>query len=132
MSKWIENFKTKNEQKIKDRINKLEVERKQLAADNFDFPNDHKRKAIDVREKEIEELQLMLNPRDIMFEIEGYQERIKTLEMMLAKVNVLANNIEIIDDNKSKVNLRRLIIGTNEFSGVELDPYFVDKVEKGV
>lgn len=131
MSKWIENFKAKNEQKIKDRINKLKAEKKQFEADNFDFPNTHKRKAIDVREKEIDELQLMLNPRDIMLEIEGYQERIKTLEMMLAKVNLLANNIEPADD-KSKINLRRLTVGTNEFSRIELDPYFVDKVEKGV
>lgn len=131
MSKWIENFKAKNEQKIKDRINKLKSEKKQFEADNFDFPNAHKRKAIDVREKEIEELQLMLNPRDIMFEIEGYQERIKTLEMILSKVNLLAYNIKPADD-KSEINLRRITIGTNEFSGVELDPYFVDKAEKGM
>jgi len=130
MSKWIENFKTKNEQKIKDRINKLKAEKKQLEADNFDFHNAHKRKTIDARKKEIDELQLMLNPRDIMLEIEGYQEKTKTLEMILSKVNLLAYNIEPADD-KSEINLRRITIGTNEFSGVELDPYFVDKVEKG-
>ena len=78
-------------------------------------------------------MEALLYPKDLLRELEDYKEDYLVIEIKLAKVNILAENIEG-GDEKSRANIRKLDMITNWYTDkiryVEDD--FIDRAEKGI
>lgn len=107
MSKWFEEFNKSNQHRIQKRIMKLKKEYNEFRLNYRDFPYERYQKAMDVREKEIEELQRFGNPEDAKMEIEDYTEEIKRLKKLLGNIHYLSLNIDP-SDQKSYMNVQHL------------------------
>lgn len=130
MYKWIEKYKESNCKRLEKRISKLKSE---IKADYNYSPRLYYKTAIERREQENKELEALLYPKDLLRELEDYKEDYLVIEIKLAKVNILAENIEG-GDEKSRANIRKLDMITNWYTDkiryVEDD--FIDRAEKGI
>lgn len=133
MYKWIEKYKESNHKRIEKRIAKLKAEIKQYEADYNYSPRLYYKTAIERREQEIKELEALLYPKDLLRKIEDYKEDYLVLEVKLAKVNILAENIEGADE-KSRANIRRLDMMTNWYMDKirYIEDDFIDRADKGI
>ena len=129
MSKWLEEFNKSNQIRIHKRIKKLEEEYREFQLTYRDFPYERYQKAMNAREKEIEELERFGNPIDAKREVEDYAEEIKRLKKLLGNIHYLALNIDP-SDQKSYANAMRLQGMTATYQCT--DEEFKCRADKGV
>lgn len=129
MSKWIEQLNESNCKRINDRIEKLKIEYEQLRREHADRPYTYYEKAMERREAEIEELELIADPKHLKRELDDWKDEVEHLRKVLGRVGILAANIDP-SDRKSDANLRRLIAMTDKYSCY--DPQFVAEAEAGI
>lgn len=129
MSKWLDKFNKSNNARIVKRIEKLKAEYNEFKLNYRDFPYERYQKAMDAREKEIDELQRFGNPVNAKAEVEDYAEEIRRLKKILGNIHYLALNIDP-SDQKSYANILNLqgMTGTYECT----DPEFKERADKGV
>lgn len=132
MSKWIDNYRESCKRNIEKRIEKVGAELRELKANYHDFPKGQTLKAIKVREQELEELKVLLNPKDMLLELRCWQDDYKELKKKLCRVYHLADNIDISNTDKSANNYRRLIITLDEYRNEAIDEMFIQKAKTGI
>jgi hypothetical protein len=129
MSKWLEKFNKSNQLRIQKRIEKLKEEYNEFRLNYRDFPYERYQKAMDAREKEIEELERFGNPLSAKREVEDYAEESKRLKKLLGNIHYLTLNIDP-SDQKSYANVMRLqgMTGTYECT----DEEFKHRADQGL
>lgn len=130
MSKWIDALNASNKARIQQSIEKLDGERKQFRREYNDRPWDTYQKAIESREKEIEELQSLLNPKDLIRELEDYKEEVTRLRRLLAKVNILADTMDPATEIAFN-NQKQLTHMTNPYTSEFVEMEFKEKAKQG-
>ena len=129
MSKWFDEFNKSNQRRIQKRIEKLKKEYNEFKYNYRDFPYDRYQKAMDAREKEIEELQRFRDPANAKIEIEDYTEEIKRLKKLLGNIHYLSLNIDP-SDQKSYTNVMKLQGMTSSYDCT--DEEFKHRADQGV
>jgi uncharacterized protein YhaN len=130
MSNWIDKLNASNKKRIRQRIEKLQQEKNQYHREYADRPWDIYQKAIESREEEIEQLQALANPKDMLRELEDFKDECKRLRKILAKVNYLAETVDPSNEIGFN-NLKRLIGMTNSFTDEYVDEEFKAKAKAG-
>lgn len=131
MSRWIDNYNKVNEKKLAKRIAQLKQEREEYRRNYNDFPYDRYQKAMNRRDEELQELEMILHPEQAKMELEDYKEAVKYLRQMLHKCNILAMNIDPateVSDN----NVKRLIGMTDQYTDNYIEESFKAAAERGV
>lgn len=129
MSKWFEQFNKRNMKRIQKRIDKLKKEYYEFKRNYTDFPYERYLKAMDAREKEIDELQSFGDPMSAKRVVEDYEEEIKRLRKLMGNIHYLALNIEP-SDQKSYANVMRLLGMTSAYECI--DDEFKHRADQGV
>lgn len=129
MSKWLEKFNKSNQLRIQKRIEKLKEEYNEFRLNYRDFPYERYLKAMDAREKEIEELERFGNPLSAKREVEDYAEENKRLKKLLGNIHYLALNIDP-SDQKSYANVMRLQGMTDTYACT--DEEFKHRADQGI
>lgn len=129
MSKWLEEFNKSNQVRIQKRIKKLKEEHHEFKLNYRDFPYERYLKAMDAREREIEELQRFGDPMTAKREVEDYAEEIKRLKKLLGNIHYLALNIDP-SDQKSYANVTKLQGMTSTYECT--DEEFKHRADQGV
>lgn len=131
MSRWIDNFNKVNRRKLEKHIEQVKQEREEYRRNYNDFPYDRYQKAMERRDEELRELQMLLHPEEAKRELEDYKETVEYLRKMLHKCNILAMNIDPateVSDN----NVKRLIGMTDQFTDNYIEESFRAAAERGV
>lgn len=129
MSKWFEELQKSNEVRIQKRIEKLKAEYNEFKANYRDFPYDRYYKAMEAREKEIDELERFGNPASAKQEVDDYKDEIRRLNKLLGNIHYLSLNIDP-SDQKSYENVRKLQGITSSYECTDLE--FKEHADKGV
>ena len=112
---WLDKLNESTRKSVQKRIEKLKSEIHQYRREFADRPWDCYQKAIDKREKELDNLERFGDPKRAMQEVEDYKEENDRLKSLLGKCGYLASNIDP-SDQKSHGNLMKLISMTSSYS----------------
>ena len=128
---WLKKTQKSYDHKLEKRKKKLQKEIEDLEANYREYPWDRYQRAIRNRQFELDEINASYNFDRANNTLNDLRDENKHLREVLAKVNVLAYNINY-SDSKSEGNIKKLQVLIDNYACVVDDFDFTERAKQGV